>query len=108
MSSWLRRFAETAWIAVALSALAITFPRAAPLILPAAVLLCLLLPRFVRVRRGHPRLFRAAAALLLLACGATVFYQPGWSVDLQSRSRARAPDGRVSSASRRGRFSRPA
>jgi hypothetical protein len=87
----LRRSGEIAWISIALSALAIAFPKTASVVLAAALFLFLVLPVLVPGRLGRPWMLSAAAALFLFVCGATLFYQPGASLDLFEDGQILAP-----------------
>jgi hypothetical protein len=87
----LHRSGEIAWIPIALSALAIAVPRAAPVVLAAALFLFLVLPVLVPGRLGRPWTLSAAAAFFLFVCGATLFYQPGASLDLFEDGQILAP-----------------
>lgn len=78
----IRGLGRAAWVPIAVSTLAVAFPRAAPAILAVALFLFLALPSLVRDRADRPGRLAVAIALFLFACGATVFYQPGAAVDL--------------------------
>lgn len=82
MTQPLSRFAETSWLPLTLSAVAVGFPTPGPAILAFALFLFLALPALAPGPLRRPALLPASVALFLFACGMTVFYQPGGPIDL--------------------------
>lgn len=76
------RFAETAWLPMALSAAAVGFPAVAPAVLAFGLFLFLALPALAPAPLRRPAFLPAATALFLFVCGLNVFLQPGGTFDL--------------------------
>jgi hypothetical protein len=82
VTSSLSRAGEIAWLPLSISAAAIAFPRAAPILLAASLFLVLALPALAPAALARPGLLPVAALLFLFVCGLAIFDQPGGALDL--------------------------
>ena len=82
MTRALRRLADTSWLALLLSAIAILDGRVAPAFLVLALAAFFAGPLLLPAAASAPRLFGLSLFLFLFACAWTVYHQPGAPLDL--------------------------